>query len=102
MGNSDSKPITIHIDGWTLLESKVGYWGDNKYIFFDKNNKERLNVIVDPKRNANYRVIITSSIDNFLVTTTMTGDLNMVRQFLQKRYGKPCPTHSMEEIEIDV
>ncbi len=102
MGNSDSKPLTIHIDGWTLLESKLGYWGDNRYIFYDKQDEENLNVVVDPRKNGNYRVTVTSSKDNFLVNTSMTGSLNMVHQFLQKRYGKPCPTHSMEEVPINV
>lgn len=102
MGTTDSKPIAIHIDGWTLLESKLGYWGDSRYIFYDSEAEENLSVVLDPRKNANYRVTITSSKDNFLVNTSMTGDLNMVRQFLQKRYGKVCPTHKMEEVPIDV
>jgi hypothetical protein len=102
MGNADSKTLPIHMDGWTLLDSKIGYWGDNKFFFYDKEGEENLNVVVDLRRNENYRVTITSSKDNFLVNTSMTGSLDMVQQFLQKRYGKPCPSQKMEEVMIDV
>ena len=87
MGAGDSKPISISVDGWSLLEGKVGFWGDNNYILLDKNNGQTMKIKLEPRRNDNFQVTVSGSKDNFLVKTTMTGTLEMVCQFLQKRYG---------------
>jgi len=102
MGNSDSKPIPIVLDGWSLLESEVNFWGHHNYIFYDKVGEENLNILIDPRKAGNYRVTVSSSNDNYLVKTTMTGGIDMIKQFLQKRYGKACPSDQMEQIPLDV
>ena len=102
MGSAETKPISIHLDGWDLLESKVGFWGDYKYVFYDKVGKETLIILIDPRRGANYRVTVTSSSDNYMVRTITTGSIDMIRQFIQKRYGKFSLTEDMEEIPLDI
>ena len=101
MGNAETKPLSIYLDGWTLQKSDIGFWGEHNFIFYDKQDSQTLNVVIDPRKNGNYRVTVSNSNDNFLVKTTMTGSLDMVQQFLQKRYGKSCPSQDMEEIPID-
>lgn len=102
MGNTETKLSPIYIDGWTLLSNEISYWGTNMYTFYFNPDNEYLKISIDPRKNGNYRLKLTSSKDDHSVETSMTNSLDKIIEFLQKRYGKDPPTSKLKKIDIDI